>query len=71
LGASTTILSSVFTVTSVWDFTVILPAPNERDLEDLPQEVVDDLEFVFVEHVSQVFATALLEPKPAARSARR
>ena len=51
--------------------TVILPAPNQRDLEDLPQEVVDDLNFVFVEHVSQVFAAALLEPKPAAKSARR
>ena len=49
--------------------TVILPAPNERDLEDLPQEVLDDLNFVFVDHVSQVFAAALLEPKPAARSA--
>ena len=51
--------------------TVILPAPNAKDLEDLPQEVRDDLNFVFVEHVSQVFATALLESKPAAKSARR
>lgn len=47
--------------------TVILPAPNERDLEDLAQEVRDDLNFVFVEHVSQVFAAALLEAKPAKR----
>jgi len=51
--------------------TVILPAPNERDLEDLAQEVRDDLNFVFVEHVSQVFAAALLEAKPAAKSAKR
>jgi ATP-dependent Lon protease len=51
--------------------TVILPEPNRRDLEDLPQEVRDDLKFVFVEHVRQVFAEALLEPKPAARAARK
>jgi ATP-dependent Lon protease len=51
--------------------TVILPEPNRRDLEDLPQEVRDDLRFVFVEHVRQVFEEALLAPKPAARAARR
>ena len=51
--------------------TVILPEPNRRDLEDLPQEVRDDLKFVFVENVREVFAAALLEPKPAARAARR
>ncbi|MEJ7624893.1 MAG: endopeptidase La [Pyrinomonadaceae bacterium] len=44
--------------------TVILPAPNERDLEDLPQEVRDDLTFIFVENVRQVFEAALREPKP-------
>jgi len=43
--------------------TVILPEPNRRDLDDLPQEVMDDLDFVFVEHVRQVFEAALLEPK--------
>ena len=51
--------------------TVILPEPNRRDLEDLPQEVRDDLKFVFVEHVREVFAEALLEPKPAAKAAKR
>ncbi len=39
--------------------TVIMPAPNERDLEDLPQEIRDDLNFIFVEHVSEVFRAAL------------
>ena len=51
--------------------TVILPEPNRRDLDDLPQEVRDDLKFVFVEHVTQVFAEALLEAKPAAKAAKR
>src|SRR3954462_15547612 len=35
--------------------TVILPEPNKRDLEALPQEVRDDLTFIFVENVRQVF----------------
>ncbi len=39
--------------------TVILPEPNKRDLEDLPQEVVEDLTFIFVENVRQVFRHAL------------
>ena len=51
--------------------TVILPEPNRRDLDDLPQEVRDDLKFVFVEHVREVFDAALLEAKPAAKAAKR
>jgi ATP-dependent Lon protease len=41
--------------------TVILPAPNKRDLEDLPQEVIDDLTFIYVENVREVFREALRE----------
>jgi ATP-dependent Lon protease len=41
--------------------TVILPAPNKRDLEDLSQEVRDDLTFIFVENVREVFRQALRE----------
>ncbi|MGE3466256.1 MAG: endopeptidase La [Pyrinomonadaceae bacterium] len=50
--------------------TVILPAPNERDLEDLPQEVRDDLTFIFVENVRQVFDAALRESKLPAEKAK-
>jgi len=50
--------------------TVIMPAANERDLEDLPQEVRDDLNFIFVENVSDVFDVALRPPKGRARSAK-
>ncbi|HQZ94834.1 MAG TPA: endopeptidase La, partial [Pyrinomonadaceae bacterium] len=50
--------------------TVILPAPNERDLEDLPQEVRDDLKFIFVENVRQVFDVALREAKVPADKAK-
>ena len=39
--------------------TVIMPAPNKRDLEDMPQEILDDLTFIFVENVLEVFDAAL------------
>ncbi len=45
--------------------TVILPAPNERSLEDLPQEISQDLDFIFVENVNRVFTEAILEEKPS------
>ncbi len=51
--------------------TVILPAPNRRDLEDLPQEVRDDLTFIFVENVREVFREALQEKKPDEKAAAR
>ncbi len=50
--------------------TVILPEPNRRDLEDLPREVLDDLTFIFVDNVRQVFDASLREsivPKPKAK----
>ncbi len=50
--------------------TVILPAPNRRDLEDLPQEVRDDLKFIFVENVREVFREALQEKAPEKANAR-
>lgn len=43
--------------------TVIIPEPNGRDLEDLPQEVRDDLTFIFVDNVRQVFEAALRPAK--------
>ena len=38
---------------------VILARRNERDLEDLPPEVRDDLEFILVDTLDQVLAAAL------------
>ena len=43
--------------------TVILPAPNERSLEDLPQEILDDLTFIFVSNVRRVFEEAFSDSK--------
>nr|MCU0239275.1 endopeptidase La [Pyrinomonadaceae bacterium] len=41
--------------------TVIMPEPNKRDLEDLSQEVLDDLNFIFVDDVRQVFREVFVE----------
>ena len=47
--------------------TVILPEPNKRDLEDLPQEIADDLTFIFVENVREVFDKHCSKAKPTAK----
>jgi ATP-dependent Lon protease len=39
--------------------TVILPRANEVDLDDVPQEIRDDLSFVWVEHLDQVLEAAI------------
>ena len=48
---------------------VLLPAKNEKDLEEVPAVVREGLEFVFVERVDQVLEHALLpaidKPRPA------
>jgi ATP-dependent Lon protease len=39
--------------------TVILPKQNEKDLEDVPEEVLEELDIVLVERIDEVFGTAL------------
>ncbi len=41
--------------------TVIIPKGNEKDLEEIPQNVKKDIRFVAVESVEEVFALALCE----------
>ncbi|OGK40069.1 endopeptidase La [Candidatus Roizmanbacteria bacterium RIFCSPHIGHO2_12_FULL_44_10] len=43
--------------------TIILPRDNKKDLEDIPQDVLDDLKIVFVDHVDEVLKEALMFPK--------
>jgi ATP-dependent Lon protease len=45
---------------------VLLPMRNERDLEDVPEEVRQEMKFVFIETVDDVLQAAL-ESKTAAR----
>jgi len=43
--------------------TVMLPRDNERDLEEVPQIVKDDIEFIFIEHADEAINQALLIPE--------
>jgi ATP-dependent Lon protease len=43
--------------------TVILPRKNEKDLDDIPEEVLEDLNIVLVERIDEVFETALAPAK--------
>ncbi|MBI5300641.1 MAG: endopeptidase La [Chloroflexi bacterium] len=45
--------------------TVILPKRNEKDLDELPDQVRKDLNFVFAEQVTDVFSAALGEKRVA------
>jgi ATP-dependent Lon protease len=48
--------------------TVILPKRNEVDLEDVPEEVREDIQFVFVDTIEDVFKTALVPAQTRGRS---
>jgi len=41
---------------------MILPAPNKKDLIDIPQKVKKEMEFIFVEEIQDVFNHALIKP---------
>ncbi len=42
--------------------TIIMPKNNKKDLEDIPKYVLDDLKFIFVEHLDEVLKVALVRP---------
>jgi ATP-dependent Lon protease len=48
---------------------VILPAANRRDLDDVPPEVRDELEFHFAERLADVLDVALRKAPGAGRQA--
>ncbi|HPU44382.1 MAG TPA: hypothetical protein PLS98_09235, partial [Dictyoglomaceae bacterium] len=45
---------------------VIMPKENEKDLEEIPEEVKKDMTFYFVEHADEVLNLALLEVRESA-----
>ena len=49
---------------------VLLPRRNEVDLEDVPDQVVEEMEFVFVDTVDDILK-ASLKPKRKAASKKR
>ena len=44
--------------------TVVLPERNKYDLEDVPDEVKESMQFVFVQTMDDVLKAALEAPKP-------
>jgi ATP-dependent Lon protease len=50
---------------------VIAPRLNEQDLDDMPQHLLDDIEFVFVDDVREVFDRALEDGRAKVARARR
>lgn len=42
---------------------VILPRENEKDIEEVPQQVKEELEFIFVEHIDEVLEATIPAPK--------
>ena len=48
---------------------VIAPKLNEQDIEDIPEHLRKDLEFIFVERIEQVLDEAL-EPQNGRRNGR-
>ena len=48
--------------------TVMLPARNRRDLEEIPADARDKLEFVWVEQVDEALARAARRPRAAAQT---
>ncbi|HRW13533.1 MAG TPA: endopeptidase La, partial [Syntrophomonas sp.] len=41
-------------------YTIVLPAENEKDLEDVPAQIKNVMNFVLVSHMDEVLAQALL-----------
>jgi ATP-dependent Lon protease len=50
--------------------TIILPNRNEADLEDIPEEIQKEIDFIFVESMDEVLETAL-EPAPKIKKKRK
>jgi len=54
--------------------TVLLPMDNQRDLEDIPEEIKKDMTFIPVSHMDEVLKITLMPEKPkkiAAKSGRK
>lgn len=51
--------------------TVILPYLNEKDTQELPKEVKQDLTFIFVRHMDEVIPHVFAEKEPAVSRRRR
>ncbi|MDD4052238.1 MAG: magnesium chelatase domain-containing protein, partial [candidate division Zixibacteria bacterium] len=46
-------------------FTIMLPKENEKDIKDIPREIVRKTRFIFIETVDELFEQALLDFTPS------
>jgi len=46
-------------------FTIILPKENEKDIKNIPREIVRKTRFIFIESVDELFEQALLDFTPS------
>ncbi|HLF01053.1 MAG TPA: endopeptidase La, partial [Anaerolineales bacterium] len=51
--------------------TVILPRRNEKDIDDVPEDIRRQMSFILADRVEEVIAHALASPLPAARDGKR
>jgi ATP-dependent Lon protease len=42
-------------------FKVIIPKDNEKDIKEMPRQILEDMEFITVERLDEVFEHALLD----------
>ena len=45
-------------------FKIILPKDNEKDIHEMPRQIIEDMEFIFVERLDEVFEYALMDYEP-------
>src|SRR5690606_30375454 len=50
---------------------IVLPARNERELEDIPAEIKQELSFHLVQRIDEVLPLVLTRPLPSTRDAGR
>jgi len=46
---------------------VVLPKENDKDLDEVPQQIKEELEFIFVDHIDDVLEAALKGGREAPR----
>ncbi|MFQ3567198.1 MAG: endopeptidase La [Aggregatilineales bacterium] len=52
-------------------YKIILPAQNRKDIVDIPQDALNDLKLIFVDHMQQVLDRVLMEPPTGERKVDR
>ncbi len=49
-------------------YKMVLPAQNKKDIKDIPKELREQMEYIFIDHTDQLFEIALLDYDPRSAS---